>query len=46
MPPFGIQKELIIEDKAKKRIKNEACLLTGWLVVPATKIENMKEKNV
>ena len=33
MPPFEIQKELIIEDGAKKRIKNEASLLTSWLVV-------------
>lgn len=45
MPPFEIQKELIIEDGAKKRIKNEASLLTSWLVVPSTKIENPREKN-
>ena len=45
MPPFEIQRELIIEDGAKKRIKNEASLLTSWLVVPSTKIENPREKN-
>lgn len=46
MSPHGIQKELIIGDEAKKRIKNEPSLIPGWLLVLSTRIENLKEKNV
>lgn len=46
MPPYGIWKELIIEDEAKKRIKNELGLMPVLQLVPSTKIENLGEKNV